>query len=290
MIVHRLSEFTNSNILAPDYVIKRINILYKLLKIDENDTVIDSKPKKYKKKTEINQHIFKFKKTEGKPQTEEELLNNNLRVFLNKISKNNYDVQKDNIIHILDIIHNKGNMEEVLLLYLDICSINRSLIETYVELWIDILDKYDTNNQYKLLLINKYNKSIDNIQYIDPDKDYDNHCKINKQNDKRRNLIIFVNKLIHKNSIDVNQLIILIHSLIVRIQENINDISMVNIVNEYIELFYFCIYENIEILKSTTDWMFINKFIKEHIKTDKVNKPGLSTRAVFKIRDIDDKL
>ncbi len=290
MIIHKLSEFTNPDILAPDYVIKRINILYKILKIDENDTISDSKPKKYKKKTELNQHIFKLKKQEGKPQSEEVLLNNNLRVFLNKISKTNYNVQKDNIIHILDIIHSKGNMEETLLLYLDICSINRSLIEIYVELWTDILDKYDTNNQYKLLLINKYSKSLDNIQYVDPDKDYDNHCKINKENDKRRNLIIFVNKLIYKNSIDVNQLIILTHSLMSRIQENIKDKSMINIINEYIELFYLCVYENIEILKNTTDWACINKFIKEYIKIDKINNPGLSTRAVFKIRDIDDKL
>lgn len=290
MIIHKLSEFTNPDILAPDYVIKRINILYKILKIDENDTISDSKPKKYKKKTELNQHIFKLKKPEGKPQSEEVLLNNNLRVFLNKISKNNYNVQKDNIIHILDIIHNKGNMEETLLLYLDICSINRSLIEIYVELWTDILDKYDTNNQYKLLLINKYSKLLDNIQYVDPDKDYDNHCKINKENDKRRNLIIFVNKLIYKNSIDVNQLIILTHSLMSRIQENIKDKSMINIINEYIELFYLCVYENIEILKNTTDWACISKFIKEYIKVDKINNPGLSTRAIFKIRDIDDKL
>ena len=75
-----------------------------------------------------------------------------------------------------------------------------------------------------------------------------------------------------------------------RIQENIKNIDMVNVTNEYIELFYFCVCENIEVLKTTTDWTSIFNFIKENVKVDKLNKPGLSTRAVFKIRDLDDKL
>ena len=100
-------------------------------------------------------------------------------------------------------------------------------------------------------------------------RDNDFISKIITGGDNYNSTEIFVNKLIHKNSIDVNQLIILIHSLIVRIQEEVKDIGMINIVNEYVELFYLCMYENINILKSTTDWMCINKFIKEYIKTGK---------------------
>tara|TARA_B110000967_G_C18901423_1_gene575606 strand:- start:4167 stop:5039 length:873 start_codon:yes stop_codon:yes gene_type:complete len=290
MITHRLPDFIDSKILAPENVVYRINMLYKLLKIDDNDLLtVDHKPKKYKKKIENLKPLI-FKKTENIQQTEEELLSNNLRTFLNKITKNNYDVQKDNIIHILDIMYTNGNMEKIILLYLEICTINRSLINTYVDLWIDILEKYDIDNKYKLLLIDKYSNSINNITYVDPDVDYDQHCKINKQNDKRRNLIIFVSKLIHKNHIDKNQLIIFIHSLISRIREHTNDISNINITNEYVEMLYLCLQDNITLLKDTSDWININNFIKEYMTSDKVNKIGISSRATFKMMDINDKI
>jgi len=290
MITHRLPDFIDSKILAPENVVNRINMLYKLLKIDDNDLLtVDHKPKKYKKKIENLKPLI-FKKTENIQQTEEELLSNNLRTFLNKITKNNYDVQKDNIIHILDIMYTNGNMEKIILLYLEICTINRSLINTYVDLWIDILEKYDIDNKYKLLLIDKYSNSINNITYVDPDVDYDQHCKINKQNDKRRNLIIFVSKLIHKNHIDKNQLIIFIHSLISRIREHTNDISNINITNEYVEMLYLCLQDNITLLKDTSDWININNFIKEYMTSDKVNKIGISSRATFKMMDINDKI
>ena len=231
-----------------------------------------------------------FTKFQNTKQTEEELLNNNLRVFLNKISADNYDIQKENIIHILDIINKKEDLNKTLLLYLEISTINRSLIDIYVKLWIDILERYDTKNEYTLLLKNKYINSIKDIRYIDPDVDYDNHCKINKENDKRRNLLLFMGKMIKKEEYCINELITLINSIILIIRENSNDITRIDITNEYVELLYLCFNDNIDCVQQTSEWNNINNFIQEYIKIDKVNNKGISSRAVFKIMDINEKI
>lgn len=291
MIIYKLSDFNDSSIVPPEYVINRINKLYTILKIDEQDNLsIDHKNKKHRKKSDIPLKPVVFTKFQNTKQTEEELLNNNLRVFLNKISANNYDIQKENIIHILDILDKKEGLNETLLLYLDISTINRSLIDIYIKLWVDILERYDTKNEYTILLKNKYTNSIKNVRYIDPDVDYDNHCKINKENDKRRNLILFMGKMIKKEYFSINELITLINSIILIVRENSKDITSINITNEYVELLYLCFNDNIELIQQTSEWNNINNFIQEYIKIDKVNNKGISSRAVFKMMDINEKI
>lgn len=291
MIIYKLSDFNDSSIVPPERVINRINKLYTILKIDEQDNqLLEHKNKKHRKKSDITLKPVVFTKFQNTKQTEEELLNNNLRVFLNKISADNYDIQKENIIHILDIINKKEDLNKTLLLYLEISTINRSLIDIYVKLWIDILERYDTKNEYTLLLKNKYINSIKDIRYIDPDVDYDNHCKINKENDKRRNLLLFMGKMIKKEEYCINELITLINSIILIIRENSNDITRIDITNEYVELLYLCFNDNIDCVQQTSEWNNINNFIQEYIKIDKVNNKGISSRAVFKIMDINEKI
>ena len=291
MITYKLSDFIDSSILPPENIIFKIDKLYGMLKIDECDNnVIDYKNKKNKKKSDINIKPVIFTKNKNTTQSEEELLNNNLRVFLNKISVSNYDVQKENIIQILDIFNEKCILNDALLLYLELITINRSIIDVYVKLWIDILERYDSNTEHILNIINKYTKSIDNVNYIDPDIDYDNHCKVNKENDKRRNLIIFVGKLIQKEKIDINELLMLVNSIILKVRENSKDIASINITNEYIELLYLCLDENIHIIKKTPEWNNINSFLQEYVKIDRVINKGISSRLVFKLMDINEKI
>ena len=129
-----------------------------------------------------------------------------------------------------------------------------------------------------------------NIEYVDPDVNYDEFCRINKVNEKRKALSAFFINLSANNLLSHDKLVDLTHNMILRVIEYIPMTDKKAHVDEYTE--------NIAILfnrgeyAKITDKLIDGKTIMETIQMLATSKPktypGLSSKCIFKYMDLID--
>ena len=124
-----------------------------------------------------------------------ELNISNIRSFLNKMTDKNYNELKNKIIDEIELLIEKETPENDILLVshsiFDIACNNRFYSKIYANLCKDLADKYDFMKEMFNKTFISFMNIFDNIEYVDPDLDYDLYCKINKDNEKRKSLSMF---------------------------------------------------------------------------------------------------
>jgi hypothetical protein len=262
--------------------------------------------------------ITKIEKSEGI-----DLIIKDIRVCLNKISNKNYDSQKELIIQFINSVNknisknnsidNKENdnkdiknpfnlldeedeendeecsldLKKVAQSIFDIASSNKFYSELYAELYKELIEKYIFFKDYIVNLLNDYYNSMDLIEIIDSNKDYDKYCENNKQNDKRKALSTFIINLMKKTVIMKKDVL----HLIIKLQDKV--MSLVDIddkngnVDEITENIYILITMiNLKELncKDLSDKIIENIEICSNYKVK--DHKSISNRAIFKYMDI----
>lgn len=139
---------------------------------------------------------FKTTKIDKKEGVEKNI--NNIRILLNKISNKNYDTQKIVILDsVAEIILNEENgsqedIEKITQAIFDIVSSNKFFSEIYAKLYTELIERFPVFSGIFQNYIHIYKKSIDNIHFMDPNKDYDGFCSYTKLNEQRRAMTLFI--------------------------------------------------------------------------------------------------
>ena len=203
----------------PQSFIEEINLLEKLLvvpaKMDIRHTksFIDSRNivntnhiqrKWIKEKTIIPE--FKATIFDVKIGIEKDI--NDIRKSLNMISKKNFNSQKSIIMNFLrEFVEDTEALTKISVFIFDIASSNLFYGDVYADLYVDFTEE---SSIFKEILHNHlcvFKKTIDNINPVDSNNDYDGYCKYIKENDKRRSLASFYMLLTNRNLIDANYII-----------------------------------------------------------------------------------
>ena len=129
----------------------------------------------------VKKEIFKPTKMEKKVGVEEEL--DVLRSLLNKLVDSNYDEQQDKIISCIKSIMDMDTedpcskiIERIYLLIIN----NQRYSKIYANLVSSLFDEILSFELFHDIFVDRYNESIRNIEYADPDDNYDEYCRINK--------------------------------------------------------------------------------------------------------------
>jgi hypothetical protein len=137
-------------------------------------------------------------------------LMNEIRVCLNKISNKNYDQQRDAIFKWLEEVleeqdsdAQQKNVKMIAHSIFDIASSNKFYSEIYASLYRELIEKYAFFSEYISNVISEYYISIDNIEFVDSDKDYDKYCENNKLNDKRKAMSTFIVNLMKQKVMEL---------------------------------------------------------------------------------------
>jgi len=228
-----------------------------------------------------------IKKNEG-----DEKILNDVRSSLNKLSEKNYETQLVILIENINLLlENELNTDIIIIieLIIDISSGNSYLSKLYAKLWKHLLNVYGDNN-YHDIIFNRYNDLINTIEYIDPNIDYDKHCKINKINDKRRNLTTFIVNLVEEDMITNDKCVCLINNIIDDIDNNIIEDIPEYKNDELVEILKILVINGNSILKTNIHWKNIQKYIIDMSKKKKKEINGISARTLFKFMDIRDNI
>ena len=188
--------------------------------------------------------------------------------------------------------YSDDDKSKVVELIFDIASTNKFYSKIYAQLYKDLVHFYSGLSSILDKKIDDYKDLFKNIDYCDPDKDYERYCKNNKLNESRRALTSFIVNLQKINVISIDITYNMIEFLKDITREMLLDDSKKNILCEITENIYILVTELKDNIKSWNSDSYDE--LKEYIfnmKSLKVKeKPGLSNKTIFKYMDIYDDL
>jgi hypothetical protein len=216
-----------------------------------------------------------------------------IRSYLNKLTDRNFTDMKSNIINLLDKliqenIITQNELMQISSYLFEFASTNRYFSKLYADLYTELVNKYECMKQTLDDSFNSFLKLFIDIEYVDPDVNYDEFCRINKINEKRKSLSMFFINLCANNMLPNDKLVELTYSMILRVMEFIPMADKKAHVDEYTE--NIAILFNKEAYANVTDRLIDGKTITETIQMLATIKPktypSLSSKCVFKYMDI----
>jgi hypothetical protein len=129
-----------------------------------------------------------------------------------------------------------------------------------------------------------------NIIYVPPNGNYDEYCKYNKINDANKATSVFIVNLVKNSVLKVDQLFELICEIQKYIFEMIEIPGKTNEIEEMTENLFLLITESITYMTDNENGKDIIENIRKMSEWKVKEVPSISSRAIFKYKDLMDKL
>tara|TARA_B100000795_G_scaffold268596_3_gene255898 strand:- start:19479 stop:20372 length:894 start_codon:yes stop_codon:yes gene_type:complete len=217
---------------------------------------------------------------------ENEINQDKIRELLNKLTNSNYDIISDEIItNLQHFIYTQNDM--ILMdfgkaIFL-VSSINKFWVKLYAKLFNKLIITFPQMNE---ICINEFKcllKIFDNIE-IGHEDQYDDFCRINKDNEKRRSLLSFYTELYKYDILGNIEIQVLVEKLFKLFETNTDK----KIIEEIFENIAIMLKElGSELLESSIGDMITENLIKIYtsLKGQKNNK-----KIIFKLLDMFEEL
>lgn len=242
--------------------------------------------------TEDWESLRSFQTTKIEQKTGIDALIGQIRLNMNKINDKSFLVMREQIMtNIDDVIKLEPDTEiladKVGTIIYEIASANMFYSRIYADLFAEIVTKYEWIRPIFNVNFEKFVDSFNNIVYIDPDKDYDGFCDMNKQIVIRKaNSQFFVNLGLN-GFIPKSDVISILIQILTIITELVNQPGKNDEVAELTEnvaiLFNKNILNGTEVkIGDLTVLQFIQKLASSKVKDYK----SLPSRVIFKYMDL----
>jgi hypothetical protein len=218
-----------------------------------------------------------------------------VRSHLNKMSDKNYIDTKNKVVAVIenmmkDMVDN-DEMTKLGTIIFEIASTNRFYSKMYADLYSDLINNFQIMEDIFQENFNNFMNLFDNIEYVEPNVDYNKFCKINKDNEKRKSLASFFVNLMNNNIISREQIISIIRNLMSKMYTYINQDNKKNEVDELIEniaILYKKELFNANVVYELIDNMTVHEIIEKLAHSKSKNYLSLSNKSIFKFMDLID--
>ena len=228
-----------------------------------------------------------FKKTEMAVKEGNDKRISEIRSTLNKLSSDNYDIMKDVIIRSIEECEGEvDNFEDVMQAIFDIATTNKFYSALYASLYKDLKERWDIFDVMFNDKLKGYIVLFNDIESVDPAKDYDRFCAINKNNEIRRALSTFIAHLVMKDVLTVDALVEVINSLQLSVEELIYIEGKIAIVEELVENIYIVVITGRDKLVVDKCWSGLTSTFNTMTKIIVNTTPSFSNKSLFKYMDI----
>ena len=257
---------------------------------------------KKKHKSKNNNYIDpNFKATVFRAENDEYKQNfSKIQIQINKLSDKNYDIIRNETFEIVDKIkqHMSDNdFEKLGNCIFKIASSNSFYSHLYAKIYSELMSKYEIFETIIEKSFIEYLKIFDEItSQPSADENYEEFCRINIQNDKRRSLSKFITSLLKCDVIQSIFVIEIIENLIINFKTYIETEEMTTSCDEISENLKILIGNSMDILNNLNDndesdkWLQITEEIKSISKMKTTNYKSFSKKTLFKFYDIVDLL
>ena len=282
-----------TNYVLPDDIKEKIDFLSSKLGIQQGEPKRNLRRPRGENKNDLWEKAkppVEFKKTVMNEKTGVEKVLSSIKISLNKLNLQNYDKEKDSIFEALKEIKKceEDSNENILNIFLTTSQLNPFYSKFYVQMLNEILNEYSDIHEVflKMDVIDKYKESLSKIEYVDSNEDFNKHCMINKENDKRKGLCVFLIELVKQEFYDEEILYELFNYQVELLEKNENIKESVHITEEIVENMLSLLKEGMDVIKSQDYFDNIKEKVSEC--KEKKDKEGISKRAIFKFMDMCD--
>ena len=237
--------------------------------------------------------IRNFKATEMKKKEGKDVYIDRIKRSLNKITDDSYPAVRDEMLAVIEEITSLDNDEELLLsigkIIFTIASQNKFYSKLYARLYSELKEKITIIQDIFGKSYGEFIKTFEVIEYVEAEDDYDKFCSVNRDNDNRKAMSLFIVYLTDYNMITSDSVISLTKQLVDKFQENIEKPDCKKIVEEICENLFIIVTKceelNIE-FERADEWDSITEYIQNVSKKDADDHPSLSNKVIFKCLDI----
>ena len=237
--------------------------------------------------------IRNFKATEIKKKEGNDIYIDKIKRCLNKITEDSYPDVRDEILTVIEEITSLYSDDDLLVsvgkIIFTTASQNKFYSKLYAQLYSELKEKIPIIEDIFQKNYVDFIQTFQVIEHVEAEVDYDKFCSVNKENDNRKAMSLFIVYLTHYNMITSNSIISLTKNLVEKFQENIDIKDCKKIVEEICENLFIIITKcdelNIE-FENSNEWDSIIEHIHIISKKDADNHPSLTNKVIFKCLDI----
>ena len=174
-------------------------------------------------------------------------------------------------------------------------SSNHFFSAVYARLFRQLLEKYDEVFQTVFQTnFDQFMALFKTIEHADAKKDYTRFCEVNKTNDKRRAMSLFIINLMKQGVITTLQIVDIVQQLQTLIQEHLRQSNHANEVEELTENLFIILKDAQSQLSNAhaEEWAAIVLEVEyvSQLKPKNAKHPSISNKTIFKHMDILDEL
>jgi hypothetical protein len=262
--------------------------------------------------------ILSFQKTEMKKKEGIELSIDNIRSALNKLTDKTYAPMLANILKEITTLFTASNedtseehntiavMDRVASSIFNTASSNAFYSEIYARLFNDLIEKEKEpgHEQYAVFRgifeknLASFMSLFETIEYCDPKKNYDKFCDINKANEKRKAMSLFIVNLMKIGIVEKAQVLGLMRQIQELMYSNMRQEGKTNEVDELAENLFIMVKHSHAVFtragSSDAEMIEIFKLRVEQItevsKMKIKSKPSITNKTIFKHLDMLDEI
>ena len=250
---------------------------YQEINDDDWETIRSFQTTEFQKKEGIDTHIHAIRK------------------FLNMITINTYSIMRDNIIEEINTVISTKTQTDLN----DLCNelftiVNSNILysDIYAKLYKDLIHQFSFFNDILTQKFSELEKNFNNIEYYDPETNYDKFCENNKKNELLRSACTFYVNLMKEGIIGIDLIGNIIQNLFNILQTMISSHTKKNELDELSELIYIFVTNSYELMaiekKELSNEIYNNIVRITNIKLKE--EPGITNKCIFKHMDILDEL
>lgn len=237
--------------------------------------------------------IRSFQATKIEQKTGMEAEFNTIQSYINKLTDKNYAAMRTKIIDTVEATMSKYPEADISIIgsnIFNVASSNRYYSEIYADLYADLSRTFSFMQTKFEENLEQFTALFDQIEYVDPNENYDRFCEINKINEKRKALASFYMNLMRKGVVSTEKIVSITRNLLAKIYAFLSTENKKNEVEELTEtvaiLYKRDIYDNVSY--ENIDGKTINEVV-EWIAHSKVKDfKSLTNKALFKFMDLID--
>ena len=220
---------------------------------------------------------------------ENEVVLSELKKQLNKLTNDNYDVIRDKIFEVL-YNHDVTNkcMDEINEMIFSISSGNAFFANVYARFMKDMIMKYESMREVFEKRLGGVMSRFDTVRCGNPDENYDEFCKINKENDERRALVGFFVQLCLIDMVPADKIVGIFYKLHDIIENERTTKTSVSKIEEVITTIFGLVSGSMKFLVDHEKYSDVVEKVTAIANINKKTNPGLSNKAIFKMLDLVD--
>jgi hypothetical protein len=263
-------------------------------------------------------NILAFQKTELQKKEGIEARMDTIRSYLNKLTDKTYDVMLDNLKKELteifkttgdagdasnpegdapDELNSVAIMNRVALSIFNTASSNAFFSAIYARLFKDLMGCYSVFRDVFDKNLTSFMNLFDTIEYCDPKKNYDKFCDINKANEKRKAMSLFIVNLMKIGIVDKMHVLMIMKQLQELLYSNLRQEGKTNEVDELSENLFIIVKNcHVDMKNPKNEPDVVETFsrrvdqILEVSKLKLKSKPSITNKTIFKHLDMMDEI